>query len=59
VDGLGIGRNVFGNWNFSKMWTFDPLFLGKELLFSQSEIDNPPSNFTGRVIQGISINWYP
>jgi hypothetical protein len=19
VDGLGIGRNVFGNWNFSKM----------------------------------------
>jgi hypothetical protein len=31
----------------------------KKLLLSQSEIDDPPSNFTGTTIQCISIDWYP
>jgi hypothetical protein len=34
------------------------IFLGKGLLIFQTDMDNPPSNFTGNMIQCIYIEWY-
>jgi hypothetical protein len=45
------------NLSYLRMWTFDSFFF-KSCLFLKNEIDNPPSNLTGKMMQCISIDWY-
>jgi hypothetical protein len=44
-------------WKCKLFWF--PFFFVKSWIFPRNEIDNPPSNFTGTTIQGISTNRYP
>jgi hypothetical protein len=54
-----------GFWKISNVGLFEKLFgfelqffLWMSCSFLKTEIDNPPSNFTGNTMQCISIDWY-
>jgi hypothetical protein len=54
--------NADSFWKFEHFWScklLSPFFSVKSCFFLRNEIDNPPSNFTGKTMQYISIKWYP